>query len=183
MQNTQTGAMNMLDFFGLFNVATLYIILGLTVLVIALVVLYIVNIVKIKKLNGRISELTKGKDGKSLEEIMTTRFGEIDKLKASNAKHTKQINAINEELLSVYKKVGIVKYDAFKEMGGKLSFTLALLDENNNGFLMNSVHSSDGCYSYTKRVKNGDSEIALSNEEKVAIERAMKGTASNPDAE
>ena len=67
MQNTQTGAMNMLDFFGLFNVATLYIILGLTVLVIALVVLYIVNIVKIKKLNGRISELTKGKDGKSLE--------------------------------------------------------------------------------------------------------------------
>ena len=59
-------------------------------------------------------------------------------------------------------------------MGGKLSFTLALLDENNNGFLMNSVHSSDGCYSYTKRVKNGDSEIALSNEEKVAIERAMK---------
>lgn len=46
-----------------------------------------------------------------------------------------------------------------------------LLDENNNGFLMNSVHSSDGCYSYTKRVKNGDSEIALSNEEKVAIER------------
>ena len=86
-------------------------------------------------------------------------------------------------LPSTRQKLGLVKYDAFKEMGGKLSFTLALLDENNNGFLMNSVHSSDGCYSYTKRVKNGDSEIALSNEEKVAIERAMKGTASNQDAE
>ena len=144
MQNTQTGAMNMLDFFGLFNVATLYIILGLTVLVIALVVLYIVNIVKIKKLNGRISELTKGKDGKSLEEIMTTRFGEIDKLKASNAKHTKQINAINEELLSVYKKVGIVKYDAFNEMGGKLSFALAMLDKSNNGYVINAMHSREG---------------------------------------
>ena len=100
---------------------------------------------------------------------------------------TKNVKKDIEELFSkhqtAFQKLGLVKYDAFKEMGGKLSFTLALLDENNNGFLMNSVHSSDGCYSYTKRVKNGDSEIALSNEEKVAIERAMKGTASNPDAE
>ncbi len=173
MQNTQTGAMNMLDFFGLFNVATLYIILGLTVLVIALVVLYIVNIVKIKKLNGRISELTKGKDGKSLEEIMTTRFGEIDKLKASNAKHTKQINAINEELLSVYKKVGIVKYDAFKEIGGKLSFVLVLLTEEDNGFIINSMHSSrEGCFTYAKEVVNGEAFVILSEEEQQALEEA-----------
>ena len=180
MQNTQTGAMNMLDFFGLFNVATLYIILGLTVLVIALVVLYIVNIVKIKKLNGRIysisvciAELTKGKDGKSLEEIMTTRFGEIDKLKASNAKHTKQINAINEELLSVYKKVGIVKYDAFNEMGGKLSFALAMLDKSNNGYVINAMHSREGCYTYIKEIVKGESYIALGDEEKKALERAI----------
>ena len=171
MQNTQTGAMNMLDFFGLFNVATLYIILGLTVLVIALVVLYIVNIVKI--LNGRISELTKGKDGKSLEEIMTTRFGEIDKIKASNAKHTKQINAINEELLSVYKKVGIVKYDAFNEMGGKLSFALAMLDKSNNGYVINAMHSREGCYTYIKEIVKGESYIALGDEEKKALERAI----------
>lgn len=64
-------------------------------------------------------------------------------------------------------------------MGGKLSFALVLLDENNNGFLINSVHSSDGCYSYTKRIKNGDSEIELSNEEKVAVERAVNGNASS----
>ena len=173
MQNTQTGAMNMLDFFGLFNVATLYIILGLTVLVIALVVLYIVNIVKIKKLNGRISELTKGKDGKSLEEIMTTRFGEIDKLKASNAKHTKQINAINEELLSVYKKVGIVKYDAFNEMGGKLSFALAMLDKSNNGYVINAMHSREGCYTYIKEIVKGESYIALGEKKKKALESAI----------
>ena len=173
MQNTQTGAMNMLDFFGLFNVETLYIILGLTVLVIALVVLYIVNIVKIKKLNGRISELTKGKDGKSLEEIMTTRFGEIDKLKASNAKHTKQINAINEELLSVYKKVGIVKYDAFNEMGGKLSFALAMLDGNDSGWIINAMHSREGCYTYVKEIVKGESYVELAEEEAEALDKAI----------
>ena len=64
-----------------------------------------------------------------------------------------------------------------------MSFALAMLDEKNNGFLINSVHSSDGCYSYTKRVKNGDSDIALSNEEKVAVERAIQGSMENPDAE
>ena len=79
----------------------------------------------------------------------------------------------------MYQKLGLVKYDAFKEMGGKLSFALVLLDENNNGFLINSVHSSDGCYSYTKRIKDGDSEIALSNEEKVAVERAVNGNTSS----
>ena len=104
-------------------------------------------------------------------------------IKSSMEKNKKDIEELFTKHQTAFQKLGLVKYDAFREMGGKLSFTLALLDENNNGFLMNSVHSSDGCYSYTKRVKNGDSEIALSNEEKVAIERAMKGTASNPDAE
>lgn len=64
-------------------------------------------------------------------------------------------------------------------MGGKLSFALALLDEKNNGFIINSVHSSEGCYSYTKRVLDGDSQIALSNEEKVAVERAVNGNTSD----
>ena len=66
-------------------------------------------------------------------------------------------------------------------MGGKLSFALVLLDENNDGFILNSVHSSDGCYSYTKRIINGDSQIILSNEEKVAVERAIRGDASDTE--
>ena len=125
----------------------------------------------------------RGQDGISLERSFINKFNQLDTLSENSKNHMEEIRKIKEVQNITLNKVAIVKYDAFKEMGGKLSFTLALLDENNNGFLMNSVHSSDGCYSYTKRVKNGDSEIALSNEEKVAIERAMKGTASNPDAE
>lgn len=174
MGDTQTITENVLDFFGLFSVKTLYIILGLAALVIALLVLYIVNIVKMKKLNERITELTKGKDGESLEEIMTSRFSEIDKLKASNNKHTKQINEINEELLSVYKKVGIVKYDAFNEMGGKLSFALAMLDKSNNGYVINAMHSREGCYTYIKEIVKGESYIALGDEEKKALDSAIK---------
>ena len=59
-------------------------------------------------------------------------------------------------------------------MGGKLSFSLALLDENNNGFVLNSVHSADGCYSYTKEITNGECAISLGEEEKQALEMAME---------
>lgn len=58
-------------------------------------------------------------------------------------------------------------------MGGKLSFCLALLDENNNGFILNSVHSTEGCYSYTKEIKNGNCNISLGEEEKKALDMAM----------
>ena len=69
--------------------------------------------------------------------------------------------------------MGIVKYDAFNQMGGKLSFSLALLDENNNGFILNSVHSTDGCYSYTKEIENGVCKISLGEEEEKALNIAM----------
>ena len=58
-------------------------------------------------------------------------------------------------------------------MGGQLSFSLALLNENNDGFVLNSVHSTDGCYSYTKEIKNGESAISLGEEEKLALDKAM----------
>ena len=72
-----------------------------------------------------------------------------------------------------FQKVGIVKYDAFSQMGGQLSFSLALLDENDNGFILNSVHSTEGCYSYTKEIKNGLCDISLGEEEKQALDIAM----------
>lgn len=66
-----------------------------------------------------------------------------------------------------YQKIGVVKYDAFKEMGGKLSFVLVLLNKENTGFLLNSVHSSrEGCYTYLKEIIKGESFIELSEDEK-----------------
>ena len=77
---------------------------------------------------------------------------------------------------SAFQKVGIIKYDAFSQMGGKLSFCLALLDENNNGFILNSVHSTEGCYSYTKQIIGGESKIDLGKEEAEALQMAIGKT-------
>ena len=72
-----------------------------------------------------------------------------------------------------YQKQGIIKYDAFNEMGGKLSFAMALLDKNNNGFIINSIHSREGCYTYIKEIVKGESYILLGEEERQALEKAI----------
>lgn len=174
---------NFLNMIGLGSIDAGFLLLGLFLINIILLVLIIAAFVQIKKFKKKYEKFMQGKDGSSLENDIIKLYEDNTFIKTNVEKNKKDIEELFEKHQTAFQKMGLVKYDAFKEMGGKLSFTLALLDENNNGILLNSVHSSDGCYSYTKRIKNGDSAIALSNEEKVAVERAMQGTASNPDAE
>ena len=94
----------------------------------------------------------------------------ISKLKK---KYNKFMQGKNAKFESTFQKIGIIKYDAFNQMGGKLSFCLALLDENNNGFILNSVHSTEGCYSYTKSIEKGECKISLGEEELKALNMAM----------
>ena len=88
-------------------------------------------------------------------------------------KNRTSIRKINEEMLSNFQKIGILKYDAFQEMGGKLSFVLTLLDGNNSGYIINSMHSREGCYNYIKEIVKGESYIELSEEETESLERAI----------
>lgn len=163
----------MLDFFGLFSVDTLYVILGMAVVMAVMLVFLIINSVKIKKMKLTYTSFMSGKDGKSLEEVVLKRFKEVDELKKEDAAKKVQLDDINESLRYAFSKMGMVKYDAFNEMGGKLSFALALLDNRNNGFLINAMHSREGCYTYVKEIINGESYINLGEEEKKALNKAI----------
>lgn len=174
---------NFFNSIGLGNIDIGYLFLTLLVICILLFVLSIVSMVQISKFKKKYAKFMQGKDGNSLEKDIIGLYEDNRFIKSSIERNTNDITELFKKHETTFQKMGLVRYDAFKEMGGKLSFTLALLDEKNNGFLINSVHSSDGCYSYTKRIKNGDSDIALSNEEKVAVERAIQGSMENPDAE
>ena len=163
----------MLDFFGLFSIDTLYVILGMAVVMAVMLVFLIINSVKIKKMKLTYTSFMSGKDGKSLEEVILKRFKEVDELKKEDAAKKVQLDDINESLRYAFSKMGMVKYDAFNEMGGKLSFALALLDNRNNGFLINAMHSREGCYTYVKEIINGESYINLGEEEKKALNKAI----------
>ena len=151
------------------------------ILVIILFVLWIVSfvillvlLVRYNAIKASYTMFMKGSDGESLEEQIGSLFNDIAVLKLSSEKNRNDIRKIIENLRDTYQRVGIVKYDAFKEMGGKLSFSIALLNDNKTGFILNSVHSSDGCYVYTKEIINGECAISLGEEEKKALMLALQ---------
>lgn len=155
-----------------------YIVIGLSALVLFLTILMIVNFVQIRKLKKKYKSFMGGKDAKTLEEILTSRISQIDGLAASNSHNEKKIEEILKTLSFTYQKMGLVKYDAFREMGGKLSFSVAMLNEKNDGFIINAMHSREGCYTYIKEIIDGNSILALADEEKEALEMAKKSTES-----
>ena len=151
-----------------------YVIIGVAAFTCILFMLVIILFVKNKNLKKKYKSFMSGSDGKNLEELILSRFSEIDFLKLENKKVRTKIENISETLLTTYQKIGIVKYDAFKEMGGKLSFSLAMLNDNNDGFIINSMHSSrEGCYTYIKEILKGESYVVLAEEEKLALEQAI----------
>lgn len=138
-----------------------------------LLILSVVQFILISGLKKKLRSFTTGKSGMNLEKTIISLVEDNKFLKSDVKSNRREINQIYKRLETTYQKMGLVKYDAFKHMGGQLSFTLALLDEKNSGFIINSVHSTDGCYSYTKEIKYGESSIDLSAEEAEAIAIAI----------
>ncbi len=162
-----------LENLGLGNLDIGYVLLAFLVVILILLILVIVQISKTNKLKKRYEKFMQGKEVKSLEQEIIGLYEDNKFLKITTEKNKGDIRRLYKKFESAFQKVGLVKYDAFKQMGGQLSFSLALLDENNNGFIINSVHSTDGCYSYTKEIKQGESSISLGEEEKKALNIAM----------
>lgn len=148
-------------------------VLALFILIIVLFILVINANMKYNRLKFSYNSFMKGKDGKTLEESIFERFEELDDLTELTMKNRQAIRKINEDMMSNFQKVGIVKYDAFNEMGGKLSFVITLLDGNDSGYIINSMHSREGCYNYVKEIVKGESYIELSEEEAESLDRAI----------
>ena len=164
---------NFLNQIGLGNIDIGYILLTFIILIVILLILNIVTIAKIGNLKKRLKKFMKGKDAQSLEKEIVGLYEDNKFLKNMVDNNKKDIRDLNRRFAKAFQKIGLVKYDAYQQMGGLLSFSLALLDEDNNGLILNSVHSTEGCYTYTKEVRNGECKLELSNEEKVALDQAM----------
>ena len=157
-----------------------YIIIGLAAFAIILLILIIVNMAQTSKLKKKYNKFMSGKNAKSLEDTLIKRLDQVDSLMEANNANEKSIKKLFTNMTFTFQKVGLVKYDAFNEMGGKLSFSLALLNQTNDGFVLNAVHSREGCYTYIKEIVDGNSIIVLSEEEQEALKMAMEPNDSAP---
>lgn len=164
---------NILQSIGLGNLDIAYLFLILLVFIVVLFIIIILQMKKLNRLQKRLSKFMTGKDAKSLEKDIVGLYEDNKFLKINVDKNKKDIRTLYKNMEHAFQKIGLIKYDAFQQMGGKLSFSLALLDENNNGFILNSVHSTEGCYTYTKEIKNGECAISLGEEEQQALDMAI----------
>lgn len=158
---------------GAIGIDPAYIFIFMLILFIVLFILYVNVTLKYNRLKSSYMTFMRGKDGKTLEESMKERFAEVESVLKFTKQNRQDIRDINRKLESNYQKLGIVKYDAFNEMGGKLSFALAMLDGNDSGWIINAMHSREGCYTYVKEIVKGESYVELAEEEAEALDKAI----------
>lgn len=150
------------------------------IIIIILMLLSIFLLVKVVSNNMRLTRLErkyklfmKGSDAQSLEKVFVRKFNQIDRLYEAKEDHEHDILFIKKLLEQMFSKYGVEKYDAFDDVGGKLSFALALLDKENSGLILNAVHSRDNCFLYLKEIVKGESYVMLSQEEVEALRKAV----------
>ena len=150
------------------------ILMVLLLIVVIILLICVFNLsLGLNRLNRKYTLFMKGKDGQSLEQLFKRKFDLIEKLVRSTDDNGEEIDKIWKVMDKSLNKYGIVKYDAFEDMGGKLSFVLAMLDKNNTGFLLNAIHSRENCFLYIKEIVNGESYVVLSEEEVEALRQAV----------
>ena len=154
------------------GIDTAYILAGMLLLLLILLILIVVALCKLKNLRRKLDRYMRGKDAESLEDTILSCIEKADKVDQMNQILREDIIGLRKNQKITFQKMGMVKYNAFREMSGDLSYALALLDQENNGFLINSVYGNEGGYSYIKEIKNGESEILLSEDEQEALEKA-----------
>ncbi len=148
----------------------------LFVVVIILFVLYIISVANLKKLRVSYSKfMNKLGNGNNLDEMMKEYIKRVNIIEAKNEEIISYCKVIDENIKRCSQKMGLVRYNAFKDTGSDLSFSLAILDDYNNGVVLNGIYARDSSNIYAKPVENGQSKYVLSNEEKEAINKAING--------
>ena len=142
---------------------------------IILIILYIISIVRFNKLNKRYNEFMKRMShGNNLEEILNGFMKKVDEVSEKNNDLIEYCKKMDNNIEKCIKKVGIVRYNAFKDTGSDLSFTLALLNEENTGVVLNGIYSREMSNIYAKPIEKGKSRYSISEQEQEAINNAIK---------
>jgi len=118
--------------------------------------------------------LTKGTGENELTKVLNRILKVQEENSAGIAEIEKEVKKLEEEGRGHIQRVGVVRFNPFKEIGGEHSFSLAILDGENSGGIVTCLHTRQRTRVYMKGIKKGKSELELSGEEKKALEKAIK---------
>ncbi len=161
------------SFFGRLGIDVGILVVLLMVLVLILIIIVLNQSLLMHRLIRRYHMFMKGSDGMSLEKLMAKNMNEIERLTNISTDHELRLRVLHDHANKVLSKYGMVKYDAFDDVGGKLSFALTLLNEYNTGYILSAIHSRDNCFFYIKEIIEGESFVLLSSEEMESLKKAV----------
>lgn len=140
---------------------------------IILIVIVMINIylnIRVKK--KYLDFMTKLGKGTDIDSMLKKYLDDVREIKKDNEEIKAYYIKLDKDISSCIQKTGLVRYNAFKDVGSDLSFAVALLDRENNGVVLNGLYGSESSNIYAKPVKNGKSTYQLSEEEQYALEIA-----------
>lgn len=150
-----------------------YIIIALLVMILLLFIIVISLMVTTRKLKKKYKRLTRGVNNKNLEELIISKFNEVDKASAKADEAINQCKIIKDEIKGCVNKVSVIRYKAFSDIGSDLSFSIAILDSYNDGVIITGIYSRQDSITYAKPVDKGISRYELSEEETYVLNDAI----------
>lgn len=146
-------------------------ILGINIL---LLTLYIINTVKLSKIKKEYKNfMIKLGEGNNIEEQLKAYMDKVLQVKNENLELREYCKKMDNQIANCIQKIGLIRYNAFKDTGSDLSFALAILNEENTGIVLNGIYGRDMSNIYAKAIEKGKSQNILSDEEKQAISKAI----------
>jgi len=149
------------------------ILIGVSAFSVVLFIIVIVLSVKLNKLNKKYNYFMGGKKEKPIEALLMDYIDKVMQVEKDNERIIEECNLIKKNMKSCIQKAGIIRYNAFGDMGGDLCYAIALLDDYDDGVVLNGIHSREGSYTYAKPIENGKSIYVLSAEEAQALQMAQ----------
>lgn len=141
---------------------------------ILLLILYIANVLKLSRIKKNYNIFMKKiGNGNNIQQTLEKYMDKVNEVEKQNKEIDEYCKQLDSNIATCIQKVGIVRYSAFKDTGSDLSFTLALLNEENSGVVLNGIYSREMSNIYAKPIEKGNSTYTLSSEEKEAIDKAI----------
>ncbi len=148
--------------------------ISLIFIIFILVILYIANTIKLSKIRKSYKEFMKKLgNGANIDEMLREYIKKVDTVEQENQNLINNYKQINKNIDGCFQKIGLVRYNAFRDVGSDLSFALAILNNENSGIVLNGIYSRETSNIYAKPIEKGESNYTLSEEEKEAIKKAI----------
>lgn len=158
----------------LFGLDGSFVVLTSFVLILILFIFVITLTAKLSSLRKRYTQMMNGSSAENMEQLFIEMQQAINEQKAESATTSAQVETIRQSLMKMKSKAAIHRYNAFNDGGSNLSFTIAILDDYQDGVVLTGIHSREQMYLYAKPIQNGQSTYTLSSEEKEAINQTLK---------